>query len=396
MRFEVKAVDPRKQVVALELEAASEALARDLAGQRGYAVLSIAARSFGLGSLLGHRARFPAVQFSIELLALLEAGLNLVEALQALSKKGRSGEPQRVLGELLKSLFQGERFSQALGRFPEHFSPLYVATVKSSERTGNLKEALSRFIAYEEEFDRVRKKVVSAAIYPAILIVVGSLVLAFLMFYVVPRFARVYDDIRIDLPFFSKLLLTLGHWIEAHGALAIVAVIALVAGAIYAVGKPAVRAWANERLWRLPLLGERMRIYQLARLYRTVGMLLRAGVPIVQATDMVQGLLAFHLREQLAAARTRVERGEPLSTALAAVGLATPLAKQMMLVGERGGQMGEMLERIARFHDDETARAVDAFVRVFEPVLMAFLGAAVGIVVVLMYMPIFELAGSIQ
>jgi len=139
-----------------------------------------------------------------------------------------------------------------------------------------------------------------------------------------------------------------------------------------------------------------MKIYQLARFYRTVGMLLRSGIPALRAFEMVSSLLASSLRAQLAGATASLSAGQTISAALTAAGLATPVASRMMAVGERSGQMGELLERIARFYDDETARYVDAFVSVFEPVLMALLGVAVGVVVVLMYMPIFELAGSLQ
>jgi general secretion pathway protein F len=125
-------------------------------------------------------------------------------------------------------------------------------------------------------------------------------------------------------------------------------------------------------------------------------MLLRAGIPALRAFEMVTGLLASNLRAQLARAIGLVGEGGPMSTALASTGLATPVAVRMLLVGERSGRMGEMMDRIARFHDEETARFVDAFTRIFEPLLMAALGIAVGVVVVLMYMPIFELAGSIR
>jgi general secretion pathway protein F len=125
-------------------------------------------------------------------------------------------------------------------------------------------------------------------------------------------------------------------------------------------------------------------------------MLLRAGVPAVRALEMVHDLLAAHLRPQLALARKRIQEGVPMSAAFTEVGLATPVAARMMLVGERSGDMGQMLAQIARFHDEEVARAVEWFTKAFEPVLMAVLGLAIGGVVVLMYMPIFELAGSIQ
>jgi general secretion pathway protein F len=392
MRFELKGVDPRNKVAALTLEAADEAAARELAAQRGLTVLSVRRRSFAVARTGG----FPATLFSIELLALLDAGLNVVEALQALAEKEPRGENRQVLAGMLEALRRGESLSQAVARFPQAFSPLYVATVKSSERTGNLRDALSRYVAYREELDRVRKKVASALVYPAILALAGALVLAFLLFYVVPRFARVYEDISTGLPFFSGLLLALGRWIEQNGVLALILLASGGVGIVMATSRKEFRGKLLQLLWQIPSLGERMRIYQLARFYRTVGMLLRAGIPALRAFEMVAGVLSANLRASLALATRKLAEGQPISAALTAAGLATPVATRMMAVGERSGAMGEMMERVARFYDDETARFVDGFTRVFEPVLMALLGLAVGAVVVLMYMPIFELAGSLK
>jgi general secretion pathway protein F len=301
-----------------------------------------------------------------------------------------------VLSGLLDAIHRGEPFSQAVAAFPRHFSPLYIATIKASERTGDMKESLGRYLAYQEELDRVRKKIVSASIYPVILIVVGALVMGFLMFYVVPRFAGVYEDMASTLPFFSQLLLGFGKVVSNHGGLFAAAFGGVVFAAVWAFTRPEPRAWLNARLWRIPALGSRMKTYQLARLYRTAGMLLRAGIPAVRALEMVHGLLAAHLRPSLLQARKLIEQGQPMSAALGAAGLTTPVASRMMQVGERGGDMGEMLSQIARFHDDEVARYVDWFTRAFEPILMTVLGLAVGLVVVLMYMPIFELAGNIK
>jgi general secretion pathway protein F len=327
---------------------------------------------------------------------LLEAGLNLVEAMQTLAEKDVAGERQQVLSGMLAAIHRGEPFSRAVAAFPQHFSPLYVATIKASERTGNVKEALSRYIAYQEELERVKKKVVSASIYPAILVIVGALVLGFLMFYVVPRFAQVYEDMSGTLPFFSRLLLGFGSFVGKHGFFLFSAFILGLGSGAWALSRPQVRSAFMQRVWRFPAVGERMKTYQLARLYRTAGMLMRAGIPAVRALEMVEGLLASHLRPQLAHARRLIEEGHAMSAALGAAGLATPVAARMMLVGERSGDMGHMLGQIARFHDDEVARFVDWFTRAFEPVLMAVLGVAIGFVVVLMYMPIFELAGNIK
>jgi len=397
MQFNVHALDGKQQVVALTLDAASEAIAREMAANRGLSVFSVAStkRALALPRLRGAGA-FRPVLFSIELLSLLEAGLNLVEAMQTLAEKETAGERLDVLSGMVAAINRGEPFSKAVAAFPQHFSSLYVATIKASERTGNVKEALSRYIAYQEEFDRVRKKVVSASIYPVILMIVGALVLAFLMLYVVPRFAQVYEDMSGTLPFFSQLVLGFGSFVGKHGFFLFSVFILGIGSAAYAVSRASVRAAIMRRLWRIPAVGERMKTYQLARLYRTAGMLMRAGIPAVKALEMVEDLLAAHLRPQLRQARGLIEEGHAMSAALGAADLATPVAARMMLVGERSGDMGQMLGQIARFHDDEVARFVDWFTRAFEPVLMAVLGLAVGAVVVLMYMPIFELAGNIK
>ena len=394
MKFDALAIDARQQVVALNLDAANAVLAAEEVRKQGLSLISLESRGVRLS--LARRKRFPATLFSMELMSLLEAGLNLVEALQTLAEKEGYGERQEVLSGLLAAISRGEPFSQAVAGFPQHFSPLYVATVKASERTGSMREALGRYIAYQEELERVRKKIVSASIYPVILMVVGTLVIGFLMFYVVPRFARVYEDMASTLPFFSRLLLGFGNFV-GNNALALgLSGILFVTAAAWALSRSEIRAWLNTRLWRIPALGERMKVYQLARLYRTAGMLLNAGIPAVRALDMVRELLAAHLRPSLTRAKTLIEQGQPMSAAMGAAGLATPVAARMMSVGERSGDMGEMFIQIARFHDDEVARFIDWFTRAFEPVLMAVLGVAIGLVVVLMYMPIFELAGNIK
>jgi general secretion pathway protein F len=392
MQFEVHAMDRRQQVVALTLEAVSEAAAAEAARVRGLTVFSI--KTTGrLLSLKARKPRFATMLFTVELASLLDAGLNLVEALSTLAEKSQDAG---VVAGLVAAIHRGEPFSRAVAGFPQHFSPLYVATVKASERTGSIREALGRYIAYQEELDRVKKKVVSATIYPAILAIVGALVVGFLMFYVVPRFARVYEDMAGSLPFFSQLLLGFGSFVGKNAALFGISFVSVLVAAGWGFTRPGFRAWLNTRLWALPAVGERLKTYQLARLYRTAGMLLKAGIPAVQALGMVRDLLSVHLRPQLEAAKKRIENGEQMSAALGACGLATPVALRMMVVGERSGDMGGMFGQIARFHDDEVARFIDWFTRAFEPILMTLLGVSVGLVVVLMYMPIFELAGNIK
>jgi general secretion pathway protein F len=397
MHFELKALKDTGTLVALSLDASDEAEALRQAKNQGYTVISVRQRQSLWERVSTPRGdRFPLVLFSQELLALLDAGLALVEALETLAEKETKPEPRRVLTGVISYLFEGQSLSYALSQYPKNFPPLYIATVRASEKTGDLPQALGRYVEYQERMDVVRKKIVSASIYPVLLLAVGGLVTLFLMGYVVPRFSHVYEDMGTSIPAFSQWLLQWGQFIQAHG-LAVLAVLVPAIGALgYAFTRPSFRSWIWSKLWQVPAIGERMRIYQLARFYRTLGMLQQGGTPIVNALGMASDLLQSGLRGRLTEASTAIREGQSLSSSMERHGLTTPVALRMLAVGERTGRMGEMMDRIASFYDDEMARWVDWFTKLFEPILMAFIGLIIGTIVVLMYFPIFELAGSIQ
>jgi general secretion pathway protein F len=395
VEFLVKAFRAPDAVVALQLEAADEADAKAQAASQGYAVLAIRARA-GLRARFGQRSRFPLMLFSVELLALVDAGLTLSDAVQTLAEKEDRADNAKILRHIVAQLYEGRTLSAALQSMPAAFPPLYVATVRASEKTGGLSEALSRYIAYQAELDTVRKKIVSASIYPFLLMGVGLLVTLFLMGYVVPRFSRIYEGIGTQLPFLSRLLLHWGQLLQSHGLTVLIAFAGAVALLAHTATRPLARAWVMQRAWQIPAVGARMRIYQLARFYRTLGMLLRGGIPISQALGMVVELLHPALRVQLRLAAASISEGRSVSYAMEAHRLTTPVAVRMLRVGERSGRMGEMMERAASFYDEEMARWVDWFTRLFEPLLMAVIGIVIGLIVVLMYLPIFELAGSLQ
>jgi general secretion pathway protein F len=396
MRFELKALKGRQGLEALALDARDAEDAIRQATAQGYTVLS-ARRSFSIrGFLPKSSSALSLALFTQELVALLGAGLNLVEALETLAEKEERVEARKIIRGLLDELYEGRSFSHALGAFPHVFTPLYVATVLASERTGDLPEAMARFVAYQAQVDIVRKKLVAASVYPALLILVGGGVTMFLLGYVVPRFSHIYEDMGSELPLLSQWLLKWGQFIESNGITALIVAVVVVAVVATLAREPAVRQWVADRVWQLPVVGQRWRVYQLARFYRTLGMLLRGGTPIIPALTMTSGLLTVSLQERLSAAAAVIKEGRSISDAMEGHDLVTPVALRMLRVGERTGRMGEMMERIATFHDDEVARWVDLFTRLFEPLLMAVIGIVIGIIVVLMYLPIFELAGSIQ
>jgi len=395
MRYELKAIGPGGAVEALDCQAPDEAIAIRTFENRGYTVLSVRPKGALAPFWRGTRERFPVALFSQELRALISAGLPLLESIETLAQRQRREEFRATLQRVAALLREGQPLSSALQEFPQSFSPLYVATVKAAEKTSDLAPALSRYVAYAAQVEAVRKRIVNASIYPALLIAVGGMVALFLLFYVVPRFGKIYMDRGTDLPLVSRLLLTFGQTVGEHGLATFGVLAALAFGSFYVLRLDTVRQRIGAALWALPVVGEQIKVYQLARFYRTIGMLLRGGMPLVRALDMGAELLHPLLRERLAAASHAISEGRGVSASLDAHGLATPIALRMLAVGEKAGNMGEMLEQIAAFHDEELSRWVDWFLRLFEPVLMALIGLAIGAIVILMYMPIFELAGSL-
>ncbi|MCC8997099.1 MAG: type II secretion system F family protein [Nitrosomonas sp.] len=394
MRYEVKAVLSGQGTVLLHLEANSEEEARQQVTEQGGMVLSVK-RSFS-GFSLKSKSNFPLVHFSQELLSLQVAGLSLVEGIETLLEKEQDASNRKVIKSILAKLYEGVTFSQALQEYPQFFPPLYIATVRASEKTGDLAEALTRFITYQTQMDFVRKKLVGASIYPVLLLVVGFLVSIFLMVFVVPKFSAIYDDMNSDLPWLSLLLIKWGQFVHEYGwELTIVAAVLMILS-VYIVTRPAFRAKLLQFLWSIPAIGEHMRVYQLARFYKTLGMLLRGGIPITQALNMVSGLLQAHFRPKVEAAAKHIREGKTISTAMEMEGLTTAVGNRMLRVGERTGLMGDMMERIGNFHDEEIARWVEWTTKLIEPLLMAFIGIVIGGIIILMYMPIFELAGSIN
>lgn len=395
MQFDIQALKSDGSILSLTVDAADAAAAGLHAAGEGMQVLSVRARR-GWPSLRNRAAKFPLLLFSQELLALLSAGINLVEAIETLAEKEQRPETRQVLAEVLARLREGLPLSRAVQQIPTAFPPLFCATVQASERTGGLPEALGRYVAYQIQLEAVRKKLVAASIYPVVLMTVGLLVVAFLMLYVVPRFSQVYADMGDNLPWLSRMLIAWGGLLDQHAVLALSLLVAAAALAWYVIRLPATQRRISQLLWSIPALGERMRVYQLARFYRTLGMLLRGGMAVAPSMSMVGNLLPVGMRGALEGALVSIREGRSVSQAMESHGLVTSVALRMLRVGERTGRMGEMMEKIAEFHDEEMARWVEWFSKLFEPILMAVIGVMIGLIVLMMYLPIFELAGNIQ
>ncbi|MGO5000027.1 type II secretion system F family protein [Oceanisphaera sp. W20_SRM_FM3] len=396
MRFHIKGVNKQAAIVSLTLEAASKADALLLAEQQQLRVLAL--HSAQPWSLKPWRPReaFQLLLFSQELATLLKAGLALIDALESLAEKESAPRANKILSGLVRQLYEGKSFSSALTQFPVEFPPLYIALIQSSEKTGTVGESLDRYVSYHRRMDEIRQKVLSASLYPLLLFIVGCGVLLFLIGYVVPRFSLVFEGVGTNLPWLSQLLLKSGLLLNQHMIVILGGLLLVILTLVVLLRQEKVRRALIITINKVPAIRQRLFAYELARFYRSLGILLQGGIPILTAMAMVRDLLGVMSRPRLDEARQSIQEGHALSAALAEKGLTTSVALRMLRAGEQSGKLGEMMERTADFYDEENNRWVEWFVRLFEPLLMTFIGLLIGVIVILMYMPIFDLASSIQ
>lgn len=339
--------------------------------------------------------RFPLNLFLQELIALLEAGLVVVEAVEALRESSRDGGTSLVLDTLVKKLYEGAQLSQAMMALPALFPPLLINTVASSEQTGHLPEALKRFQFYESRMEILRKRIKSTLLYPTIVIAAGGIILFFLLGFIIPRFSVVFDGMK-NPSASAQLILWWGRLTQTHGSLLLAGCAAAVAGIVMAVRSPRLRQRALGLLLRIPALRQQHQLSVLVRFYRTLGLLLQGGLPAPDALMLSREILPATHRQQVEQVIRDVAAGESLSRMLEAQQMTTPVASRLLQVGERSGELPAMCERIAAFYDESLERAIETFSKIFEPILMMVVGGIVGLVVFLLYMPIFELAGGLQ
>jgi len=422
MQFHVFALRNDGSTHSLTVDAADAAAVRRMLAQDGITALELAPvgsvgrwlNAISVAGPAGHKAaRFDVDLFCQEMLALVKAGVPIGEALETLaSKQERSGptplgkkantvanaatKSDSLLSRLHARVREGLPLSSALSEHPTVFSTVLCESLRAAERTSDYAPALERFVRYRRLTREVREKLVSASIYPLILLGVSTLVLLFLVGYVIPRFADVYADMGDKLPAASRVLLWVGSGIHRQPWLVVVSLAVLLAGVAAAARRNGIRTAIMSFLQRIPRLREVLAAAEFSRLYRTLALLVHGGIPMVAALEVTRGLLTGNLARRLDASRQSISEGRSFSESMQEQGLSTPVADRFFRVGEGSGKLAEMIDRAADFHEEEVARGADWLGRIIGPFLMLIMGVVIGLVVVLMYMPIFSLAEAIQ
>jgi general secretion pathway protein F len=331
-------------------------------------------------------------QLTRGLASLLEAGLTVEQAFNALIEQAESERSRQVLAALRGEVLAGNTVAKALAAFPNVFSELYRTLVAAGEASGQLPRVLTKLSDYLEERHQLRARLSLALIYPSIVFGVAILVVGALLVYVLPQVIQVFQHAHQKLPILTRALIAFSEFLQATWGAWIAVFIAAVVALRMLLARPATRAAIHRSLWRAPLVGRMLRHLDAARLAATLSILVGSRVPILQALDAGIGVMTLTpMREALATAARGVREGMTLARALGATSAFPPVMVHLIASGEASGRLDESLERAARQQQNDIATRLAAFTALFEPAMIVFMGAAVLTIVLAILLPIFQL-----
>jgi type IV pilus assembly protein PilC len=337
------------------------------------------------------------VLFTRQFATMIEAGLPLVQGLDILSKQTENKTFSKVIVEIKQEVEGGSTFADALRKYPRIFDDLYVNLVQAGELAGVLDITFARLAGYIEKARSLKGKVKSAMVYPAAIVFVAVSVITFLMIFVIPVFAQMFQDFGGTLPWPTKFVIGVSHFLKNYILFAIpVLIVAVVAFKQYyrtEVGK----RLTHRTLLKLPIFGSLLQKAAIARFSRTLSTLLSSGVPILDSLDITARTAGNKvLEEAVLASIGSIKEGQTLATPLAKYPVFPPMVVQMVEIGDVTGELDAMLSKIADFYEEEVDRAVEALTALLEPMMMVFLGVVLGFIIVAMYLPIFKMASLIS
>jgi type IV pilus assembly protein PilC len=398
--FLVKIADERGHVLEQLESGISEQDIRERFVQQGYLVYWVKSRGFVPGRIFRRgRQRVKVGQFIIfnqQFLTLIKAGLPILRSLDLLSRRQQNLYFKSMLENVQERVKSGELLSDAFAA-QGTISKIYTTTLLAGERSGNLEEVLSRFISFQRLTFSFRKKLLAALVYPALLVSALTVMLTFLMTYVVPQFAELYATIGSNLPAITVFMLGIGTTIRNYYYIILAVLVVLaVAGWAWVRSERGSRTLDAIR-YRLPLLGNIWMKYQVAMFSRTLATLLSGGLPLVPSLETAsRSINSYKIAQSVEHAAKRVREGRSLAFSLEETEFFPDLAIEMVEVGESTGALPAMLNSVAEFFEEDVQTALAALMQLIEPVILLFMGATVALVLISLYLPIFSLGAQIQ
>jgi type IV pilus assembly protein PilC len=333
------------------------------------------------------------VMFTRQLATMIDAGLAMVQSLQALADQTQNKVMRDVIKDICTRVEGGDSFSEALQKHPKAFNRLYVAMVGAGEKGGLLSEILARLAVYLENSARLRKKVKSAMMYPTVVTVVAIAITVFLLIKVIPVFGDIYSGFGAKLPGPTQFLISLSNALKSYFWLFLLVAGGSVYGWLYFIKTPMGRQfWDSQRI-QLPIFGVIAHKICLARFTRTLSSLIRSGVPILEVLQIVSQTVGNVVMEKaIKVASSDIERGEGISVALGKHPVFPNMIIRMISAGEQTGKIDNMLERISDFLDEEIETILSGLTSLIEPILIVVLGVVIGGMVICMFLPIFKMS----
>jgi type IV pilus assembly protein PilC len=389
------------RMVEREFDAVSRDLLRESLEEQGFHVFYIKKKAFQ--SLIRSESfstqfsgrRF--LSFNQELLVLFRSGLPILQVLDTIIDRFEPGRMLEALREIRDDVKGGAALSESFGKFPRFFPPLYVASVKAGEKTGDLPITLGRYIVYQKRVEVLKAKVKGAAFYPLLLSIAVITVVLFLMLFVVPRFTQIYADANAQLPLITRVLIAVAENLTASLPVAVPAFIAGTFALRWFVRTDRGILLFDRIKLRLPFFGVLLGDYAISTFCRTFATTLSSGIPVVESMQMARRTLNNRILENyLAGAVRKVEEGMTIESSLEQTGFFPSLALRMIGVGESTGALADMLNDVAEYYEGEVERLLDRLTTLVEPIMMMSMGLLIGGIIIAMYVPIFQLAGTVH
>jgi type IV pilus assembly protein PilC len=401
MEFRCRLATATGQVTEAVYVADSEAALRRELEDKGLYVLDVRAARRGLGALT--RARGGSIKlheflvFNQELATLLKAGMPLVQSLEILRRNIPNPVFKSVLDDVYEKVRSGTALSDAFDAHPRHVTPMYTASLMAGERSGSLEQVLRRYVAYVQVVSAVRRKVVSALVYPAVLTLLSLAVVVIIVVRVVPEFNEFYKGFDAELPFATRVIVAVSDAIRSQILLILLALGGLVGAGRWVMRRPEQRQRVDRLILQLPGIGGIARQFATSQLARTLATLLGGGIPLVTALDVASRSVSNrHIAAQMADITRQVREGQPLSAAMTAKGEFPDVSVKMVEVGEATGALQDMLNAIADFYDEDIETKLGRFLLLIEPILLVVMGIVIAALLIALYLPVFQLSSALS
>jgi type IV pilus assembly protein PilC len=399
MEYVCRVGTPTGEVVEQTFNAADESVLRTELEQKGYYVFSLR-RTLSLKGFGVRRTRIPPdmlLLFGQELAALLKAGLPLVQSLDIMLDRQRHPVFRQSLTNIRDKVKSGVALSEAFKGEGAVYPPILAASLTAGERTGNLEGVLRRFASYLRLTQGLKKKAVSAAIYPLVLFVMMGGLATLLVVFVIPQFQSFYADFNVKLPLLTRALMSFSVGLRRHIVWVLLGIAVLVVLGVSWMRREGSGLLLDRALMRLPLVGRLVRMYATSQFARTLSSLLAGGLPLVNAMEVTaQSISNRAMAAALGQAVPQVREGKSLTVALESTGMVENLALEMVKVGEQTGALADMLAAVAEFYDEEMSGRVAAVMALAEPFMLVIMAVVVAGMLLAFYLPLFEAISGIQ